>query len=77
MNPIAELVVAPKIEIGVDKLWKGHAIAQEIQQRTYVQTRFSVLENFLFITSSIESLEGRTQNGVAIITTNIIPKSAT
>ena len=74
---MAEFVVAPKICIGVVIDTNGRARAHDTQHKTYVQIMLSLRENFLFRTSSIESLVGSTQKGVANMTTTIIPKSET
>ena len=73
---MAELVVAPKMVIGVLMLENAHEMMQLVQQRTNVQQMFSFGVNFLLRTSSIESLVGRMQNGEANTTTTIIPNRA-
>ena len=70
---MAELVVAPNSCIGRVIFSKAHEMAQQIDVRTIVQQTLSLPVNFLFRTSSIESLVGRTQKGAAIITQNIKP----
>ena len=57
-------------------LSKAQEIMQTDQLSTIVQQRFSFFVNFLLRTSSIESLVGSTQKGVAKMTTSIMPKSA-
>lgn len=68
-----ELVVAPKIDIGVLSVLKGQESAQQANTRIMVQTVFSLGVNFLPRTSSIESLVGKMQKGVAKSTTTHIP----
>ena len=74
---MAEFVVAPRIYIGVVIDIKGRDRAHDTQHKICVQIMLSFCENFLLRTSSIESLVGSTQKGVANITTTIIPKSET
>ena len=74
---MAEFVVAPRICIGVVIDTNGKARAHDTQHKICVQMMLSLGENFLLRTSSIESFEGRTQKGVANMTTTIIPKSET
>ena len=71
---MAELVVAPSSCIGRGIFSKAHEMAQHIVMSMSVQQTLSFFVNFLLRTSSIESFVGRTQNGAAIVTQNIIPK---
>ena len=70
---MAEFVVAPRICIGRVIFSKQHEMAQHVVIRMSVQQMLSFFVNFLLRTSSIESLVGRTQNGAAIVTQNIMP----
>ena len=80
-NPIAELVVAPSTVIIVPKLVTNMDTAQLVTRTNRVANKFCDFESFLpsaFIpqTSSIESLVGKTQKGVANITTRRREKMA-
>ena len=72
---MAEFVVAPKNDMIVPMLKTGNDIAVQLAMMTSVHTTFFTPENFFPLTSSIESLVGRTQNGAAKRTTKHIPKS--
>lgn len=71
---MAELVVAPRIEIGSVILVKTIEIAEMLRLMTTVQHKLSFVVNLRPRTSSIESLMGKTQNGTAKVTTTIMPK---
>ena len=75
-KPMAELVVAPNIVIGVLMLWKAHEMMQDVHTKIIVHMKFSFGVNFLLRISSTESLFGRTQKGAANTTTSIMPKRA-
>jgi hypothetical protein len=77
-NPIAELVVAPRIVITVPMLTKGIDKPALTTTITMEMATFYLGDNFASfspITSSIESLVGKVQNGVANVTTSKIAKS--
>ena len=72
-----ELVVAPSIVMASEIVGTIRAIKLEIETRNSVQKKFFLFESlfpFSQVNSSILSLTGRTQNGVAKRTTINMPK---
>jgi hypothetical protein len=78
-KPMAELVVAPKMVIIVPILVIGIDPMKETQIMARQAKKFCILLNLVSLkpnTSSSESLVGRTQKGVAKVTTRRMAKRA-